>query len=134
MIGAAATLASVFRAPLTASLLLFELTRGYDIVLPLLAATGTGPLVVQLWEQSRLAPPRPSRRAVRGSRGDEGCEVDPPGDGEGGGGGGGDGVGAGVLGDAGAAEGGAACVDDGAAVLDLVAAECDVDNRIVCDE
>jgi hypothetical protein len=45
-VGAAATLASVFRAPLTASLLLFELTRGYDIVLPLLAAAGTGPLVV----------------------------------------------------------------------------------------
>ena len=47
MIGAAAVLASVFRAPLTASLLLFELTRAYDIVLPVLAATGTGPLVVE---------------------------------------------------------------------------------------
>ena len=39
MIGAAAVLSSVFRAPLTASLLLFELTRAYDIVLPLLAAS-----------------------------------------------------------------------------------------------
>lgn len=44
-IGAAATLAAVFRAPLTASLLIFELTRGYELVLPLLAAAGTGPLV-----------------------------------------------------------------------------------------
>jgi len=47
-VGAAATLASVFRAPLTASLLLFELTRGYDIVLPLLVAAGIGPLVKDL--------------------------------------------------------------------------------------
>lgn len=46
-IGAAATLSAVFRAPLTASLLLFELTRAYDIVLPLLAAAGTGPLVAE---------------------------------------------------------------------------------------
>ena len=38
MIGAAATLASVFRAPLTSSLLLFELTRAYDIVLPRIVA------------------------------------------------------------------------------------------------
>jgi H+/Cl- antiporter ClcA len=55
IIGAAAVLASVFRAPLTASLLLFELTRGYDIVLPLLAAAGTGPLVVEFATRSARA-------------------------------------------------------------------------------
>lgn len=55
MIGAAAVLSSVFRAPLTASLLLFELTRAYDIVLPLLAATGTGPLVVEFVRKRQVA-------------------------------------------------------------------------------
>jgi len=45
MVGAAAFLSSVFRAPLTSALLLFELTRGYELVLPLLCAAGTGPLV-----------------------------------------------------------------------------------------
>lgn len=77
MIGAAATLASVFRAPLTASLLLFELTRGYDIVLPLLAAAGTGPLVVEFARKGdgatpsplAAAPPPPGAVA-------EACEID----------------------------------------------------------
>lgn len=52
LIGAAATLASVFQAPMTATLLVFELCRDYDLVLPLLAAAGTGPRVVQ-WARSR---------------------------------------------------------------------------------
>ena len=52
MVGGAAVLASVFKAPLTATLLLFELTRGYELVLPLLAAAGTGPLVVE-WAHRR---------------------------------------------------------------------------------
>eukprot|EP00746_Dinoflagellata_sp_MGD_P058198 gnl/MRDRNA2_/MRDRNA2_249542_c0_seq1.p1 gnl/MRDRNA2_/MRDRNA2_249542_c0~~gnl/MRDRNA2_/MRDRNA2_249542_c0_seq1.p1 ORF type:complete len:212 (+),score=31.34 gnl/MRDRNA2_/MRDRNA2_249542_c0_seq1:1-636(+) len=47
LIGAGATLASVFRAPLTAALLIVEITRKYDIILPLLAAACTGPLVVE---------------------------------------------------------------------------------------
>ena len=47
LIGAAATLASIFRCPMTATLLVFELSRDYDIVLPLLAAAGTGPRVVE---------------------------------------------------------------------------------------
>jgi len=51
-IGAAATLAAVFRAPLTASLLIFELTRGYELVLPLLAAAGTGPLVAIAFDEA----------------------------------------------------------------------------------
>ena len=36
-VGAAAVLASVFRAPVTGILLMFELTRNYDIALPLIA-------------------------------------------------------------------------------------------------
>lgn len=58
MVGAAATLASVFRAPLTASVLIFELTRGYDLVLPLLAAAGTGPLVVEFATRAYKRRPR----------------------------------------------------------------------------
>jgi len=54
ILGAGATLASVFRAPLTSSLLLFELTRDYDLVLPLLAAAGLGPLVVELYRERTL--------------------------------------------------------------------------------
>lgn len=52
-IGAAATLAAVFRAPLTASLLIFELTRGYELVLPLLAAAGVGPLISITFDEAR---------------------------------------------------------------------------------
>lgn len=40
MVGAASVLASLFRAPLTASLLLFECTRNYDVILPLMASAG----------------------------------------------------------------------------------------------
>jgi len=39
-VGAASVLAALFRAPLTASLLLFEITRNYDVLLPLLASAG----------------------------------------------------------------------------------------------
>ena len=53
MIGAAATLAAVFRAPLTASLLLFELTRGYELVVPVLAAAGTGAFVTIALDDAR---------------------------------------------------------------------------------
>ena len=50
MIGAASTLAALFRAPLTASLLLFELTRNYDVLIPLLASAGVGSLVSDIVE------------------------------------------------------------------------------------
>lgn len=50
MVGAASTLAALFRAPLTASLLLFELTRNYDILIPLLASAGVGSLVSDIIE------------------------------------------------------------------------------------
>ena len=47
-VGAASVLAAVFRAPLTAAMLLFELTRDYDVVLPLVASAGVAALVVEL--------------------------------------------------------------------------------------
>lgn len=40
MVGMAAVLAGMFRAPLTACLLLFEMTRDYRIILPLMAGVG----------------------------------------------------------------------------------------------
>lgn len=55
-VGAAAALASVFRAPLTGVLLMFELTRDYDIVLPLIAAVATGTLAIDLIEVSNVDP------------------------------------------------------------------------------
>jgi len=45
MVGAASVLAALFRAPLTASLLLFELTRDYDVILPLMASAGIGSVI-----------------------------------------------------------------------------------------
>jgi H+/Cl- antiporter ClcA len=47
MIGMAAVLAGSVRAPLTAILLLFELTRDYRIVLPLMAAVGLSTWLVE---------------------------------------------------------------------------------------
>lgn len=52
MVGMAAVLAASSRAPLTAILLLFELTRDYRIVLPLMAAVG-----LSVWLVDRLRPP-----------------------------------------------------------------------------
>lgn len=51
MVGMAAVLAASARAPLTAILLLFELTRDYRIVLPLMAAVG-----LSVWLIDRLKP------------------------------------------------------------------------------
>lgn len=45
MIGSASVLAALFRAPLTASMVLFELTRDYDVILPLMVSAGLGSLV-----------------------------------------------------------------------------------------
>ena len=45
MIGSASVLAALFRAPLTASMVLFELTRDYDVLLPLLVSAGLGSLI-----------------------------------------------------------------------------------------
>ncbi|MFQ4140930.1 chloride channel protein [Chlorogloeopsis sp. ULAP02] len=51
MVGMAAVLAASVRAPLTAILLLFELTRDYRIVLPLMAAVG-----LSVWLVERFKP------------------------------------------------------------------------------
>jgi H+/Cl- antiporter ClcA len=51
MVGMAAVLAASVRAPLTAILLLFELTRDYRIILPLMAAVG-----LSVWIVERLKP------------------------------------------------------------------------------
>ncbi|KAB8335785.1 chloride channel protein [Scytonema tolypothrichoides VB-61278] len=51
MVGMAAVLAASVRAPLTAILLLFELTRDYRIVLPLMAAVG-----LSVWLVERIKP------------------------------------------------------------------------------
>lgn len=48
MVGAASVLSAVYRAPLTGSLLLFELTKDYDIILPLMASAGVASLVLDL--------------------------------------------------------------------------------------
>lgn len=49
-VGAASVLAALFRAPLTASLLLFEITRNYDVLLPLLASAGIATLASDILE------------------------------------------------------------------------------------
>lgn len=51
MVGMAAVLAASVRAPLTAILLLFELTRDYRIILPLMAAVG-----LSVWIIERVKP------------------------------------------------------------------------------
>jgi H+/Cl- antiporter ClcA len=52
MVGAASVLAALFRAPLTASLLLFEITRNYDIIVPLMASAGIGSIVSDILEDT----------------------------------------------------------------------------------
>jgi H+/Cl- antiporter ClcA len=53
MVGMAAVLAGSARAPLTALLLLFELTRDIRIVLPLMAAAGLSAALVERWRGLR---------------------------------------------------------------------------------
>jgi len=50
MVGAGSVLAALFRAPLTATLLMFELTRNYESILPLMAAAGVGSVVADILE------------------------------------------------------------------------------------
>eukprot|EP00898_Chlorokybus_atmophyticus_P004287 jgi/Chlat1/485/Chrsp103S00983 len=54
LVGMAATLAAVCRVPLTSVLLLFELTRDYTIILPLMAAVGIAYLVAPTPETKQL--------------------------------------------------------------------------------
>lgn len=52
LVGAAGVLSALFRAPLTATLLLFELTRDYNVILPLMATAGVGSLVGDIVERT----------------------------------------------------------------------------------
>ena len=54
MVGSASVLAALFRAPLSASLLLFELSRDYDVILPIIASAGIGCVVADLLEDSLM--------------------------------------------------------------------------------
>jgi H+/Cl- antiporter ClcA len=60
--------AALFRAPLTASLLLFELTRDYDVILPLMVSAGLGSVVADaiesVVEQDQVAELRRDRDSV----------------------------------------------------------------------
>ena len=77
IVGAAGTLAALFKAPLTGSLLLFELTRDYDVLLPVLASAGVGSVVGDIVEKS-LEEKRRDRDAVSwGDLSDEDDEVAP---------------------------------------------------------
>jgi H+/Cl- antiporter ClcA len=52
IVGAAGVLAALFKAPLTASLLLFELTRDYEVLLPALASAGVGSVIGDIVEKT----------------------------------------------------------------------------------
>lgn len=52
-VGAAATLGALFRAPLTSTILMLELTENHDIVLPVLASSGIAGLFAEVLTQSR---------------------------------------------------------------------------------
>lgn len=59
MIGSASFLAAVFRAPLTGSLILFECTREYDVILPLMASAGWASVVadvLDIWKSTDRKP------------------------------------------------------------------------------
>lgn len=69
MVGMAAVLAGSARAPLTALLLLFELTRDIRIVLPLMAAAGLSAALVERWQGIQdpgLMGPDPQEELRRG--------------------------------------------------------------------
>lgn len=59
MVGMAAVLASSAKAPLTAILLLFELTRDYRIVLPLMAAVGLSVWLMECFKPKATILPQP---------------------------------------------------------------------------
>lgn len=63
LVGAAGVLSALFRAPLTASLLLFELTRDYNVILPLMATAGVGSVVGD-WVERNFEEKRRDRDSV----------------------------------------------------------------------
>jgi H+/Cl- antiporter ClcA len=85
MVGMAAVLAGSARAPLTALLLLFELTRDIRIVLPLMAAAGLSAALVERWQgihDPGLMGPDPLEERRRGQLAvigvEEAFEAEPP--------------------------------------------------------
>jgi H+/Cl- antiporter ClcA len=62
MMGAASVLAAVFRAPLTACLLLFELTRDYNVILPVMASCGVASVVGDILDYKYRQKERKKRR------------------------------------------------------------------------
>lgn len=82
LVGGASVLAALFRAPLTASLLLFECTQNYDVLLPLMASAGVASLVGDLVEQALEEQRRDQDSvswgdlAMRKKKSDEECAVD----------------------------------------------------------
>ncbi|XP_024018675.1 chloride channel protein CLC-f isoform X2 [Morus notabilis] len=66
LVGMAATLASVCSVPLTSVLLLFELTKDYRILLPLMGAVGLAIWVPSVANQSKEAETSDSRNLARG--------------------------------------------------------------------
>ncbi|MQM15833.1 hypothetical protein Taro_048785 [Colocasia esculenta] len=65
LVGMAATLAGVCQVPLTAVLLLFELTRDYRIVLPLLGAVGLSSLIASTESRKRNSSSKPESKKVK---------------------------------------------------------------------
>jgi len=57
VVGAASVLAALFRAPVTATLLLFELTQDYKIELPLLTAVGVACMTMDILGPNKDKPP-----------------------------------------------------------------------------
>ncbi|XP_042949996.1 chloride channel protein CLC-f isoform X1 [Carya illinoinensis] len=66
LVGMAATLASVCSVPLTSVLLLFELTRDYRILLPLMGAVGLAIWVPSVTNQTKESEASDTRGSVRG--------------------------------------------------------------------
>lgn len=66
LVGMAATLASVCSVPLTSVLLLFELTKDYRILLPLMGAVGLAIWVPSVANQGNETEPTDSRNSTRG--------------------------------------------------------------------
>ena len=53
-VGAASVLSAIFRAPLTSSILMLELTENHDIVVPLLVAAATSTQAIYLWSEREV--------------------------------------------------------------------------------
>lgn len=70
LVGMAAVVAASIHAPLTATLMLFELTRDYKVVLPIMMASVTGLAIAQAIEPASIYTLKLLRRGVRLASGD----------------------------------------------------------------